>query len=232
MPRTKKEITNENVNEEVDEVVTEKKDDTQLTELLAKMEEMAKMIENVNKENKELKEQIKAPTPVMMMSNEKNLPKKVKVMSLLPCMMNLIPRNGRPYAFEGIGDVKIINLNDIQDILSDSKFREQAEKGYFVILNKELVEDEGLDDFTDANMTKQDVEDIISLKAKDVVEKISSFDENKRRMLCVTIAQNIANNDLTYDRNITYAIMRNTGIDIEKYVSIFQTQNAAYESMR
>ena len=91
MGRPKKEVT-----ESVEETKVENQDD-RIEALMAKMEEMTNMLASVTKENNELKEQIKN-TPVAR--DEKVLPKRVKVMSLLPNPMNLVTSTGRIKYFE------------------------------------------------------------------------------------------------------------------------------------
>lgn len=212
MGRPKKENT-----ESVENTVTEKNDD-KLNELMAKMEEMTNMLASVTKENNELKEQIKNKTVV---NEDKPLPKRVKVMSLLPNPMNLVTSTGRIKYFEKLGDVVTISLDEIEDILSNPKFREKAENGYFAILNDAVVEDQGLDMFAGQTPTKEELDSIEKLSGSDVVDNFCKLDKNRQKIMGTKIAQNIAGG-MNFDRNITAEINRKTDVDIEKYASIIE----------
>lgn len=210
MGRPKKEVT-----ESVEETKVNNQDD-RIEALMAKMEEMTNMIASVTKENNELKEQIKN-TPVA--KEEKVLPKRVKVMSLLPNPMNLVTSTGRIKYFEKMGDIVTISLDEIEDILSNPKFREKAENGYFAILNDAVVEDQGLDAFADQVLSKEELDEMEKLNGENVVDNFCKLDKNRQKIMGTKIAQNIVNG-MNFDRNITAEINRKTDVDIEKYADI------------
>ena len=106
----------------------------------------------------------------------------IRVMSLLPHPLNLSTRDGGQGSvkrFGRFGEIKRILYKDLVDILdTNQRF---AEAGYFYILNPEVVRQHGLDDVYEKILTKNKIEEILSMKSVDVAELYSSANDSQKR---------------------------------------------------
>jgi hypothetical protein len=101
----------------------------------------------------------------------------IKVMSLCPNELNLSTRKGKggkTFVFNKLYEVKRIMYQDLADILENH--RNFVDAGFFVILNKDVIRHQGLDDAYAKILTKEKmVEDIVNGKEVDLnfVDRIS-----------------------------------------------------------
>ena len=147
---------------------------------------------------------------------QKVLPKKVKVMSLMPTILNLTTEKdgqGKIFTFKDIGDIITMKTTELEEILSVQGYRTQAEQGYFYILDKDIVADQELEDFYERICNKQELENVINMTADDAVEKFCAFDENMQQAIAVKIAENM-NEGMEVDLNKLRKISMKTDIDI------------------
>jgi hypothetical protein len=117
----------------------------------------------------------------------------VKVMSLTPHLLNLSTEGngkGKIFTFHKFGEVKKILYRDLVDILSaNQKFHEQ---GLFYIMNKEVIEEHGLEDMYEKVLTKESILKIINGENQtDAVNIFSSATEKQQDFVCEMFIQKI-----------------------------------------
>lgn len=195
---------------EIEEVVVETKEkeekennsDAIIAEL---MRQVQSLTEKLNE-----KEQSKVETV------SKTLPTKVKVISLIPNQYNLSTMeggSGKVFSFPKMGSTVIMRTSELEDVLSVSKYREQAENGYFYICDSDVVEELGLDysNICDDKMMK----DIISLKDDNSVNLFCGLSNEVKQSVATKMAEDLADGK-RLDRNRLHDIKKLTDIDIEK----------------
>lgn len=191
-----------------------------LEQLQKQMAQMQKELEETKKEKEEATSQ-NLDLQVLIEAlkngngNNANLPNYVTVVSLVPNIYNLSTEEkgrGNCYSFSDIGDTKIISLNNMQSIMGISKYRKQAEDGFFYILEDEVNE------YFRINITSNDVDNIkavMELSSDDSVDKFVSLDSSLQIALADRMALDIKNGK-KLDRNKLGEILDKTGIDIEE----------------
>lgn len=194
---------------EVEEVVVETKEkennsDAIIAELMRQVQSLTEKL------NEKEKEQSKVETA------SKTLPTKVKVISLIPNQYNLSTMeggSGKVFSFPKMGSTVIMRTSELEDVLSVSKYREQAENGYFYICDSDVVEELGLDysNICDDKMMK----DIISLKDDNSVNLFCGFSNEVKQSVATKMAEDLADGK-RLDRNRLHDIKKLTDIDIEK----------------
>lgn len=191
-----------------------------LEQLQKQMAQMQKELEETKKEkeeatNQNLDLQVLIEALKNGNGNNANLPNYVTVVSLVPNIYNLSTEEqgrGNCYSFSDIGDTKIISLNNMQSIMGISKYRKQAEDGFFYILEDEVNE------YFRINITSNDVDNIkavMELSSDDSVDKFVSLDSSLQIALADRMALDIKNGK-KLDRNKLGEILDKTGIDIEE----------------
>lgn len=229
--RGRKPKTDETVKKDVVDIELESKDQNDMiAKLMAQMEEQAKamarlqeQVNNANKEKSDLQTLVDA-----LKSNGSNevkdaTPKRIKIISLVPNIYNLSTKpngEGVVYKFEGIGDTKQIRTSDLEDILSVTNYRKQAEEGYFIISNKEFLEEQDID----VKYSQDVIDDVCVLGSDYAVEVLCSMDEKLRDSLLVKIAENIVSGK-KIDRNRVFDIKEKIGEDIDTLVKTLKHQN-------
>lgn len=203
-----------------------------LSDMLAQMAQMKAEMENLQKQllesNKQVvsadkeKSELQQLVEALQSNNaqEKPLPKKVKVMSLLPNKYNLtteVGGGGKQFTFDDFGDVITMKTTELEEILSIQKQRTQAEEGYFYILDKDIVEDQELSEFYENIINKDTVEHLIVLDSDECVDIFCGLSQDLKESLATKIAENIING-IRVDRNRVSDISMRTDIDIEKIV--------------
>lgn len=147
---------------------------------------------------------------------KKELPNKVKVVSLIENQLNLpVPNSNRVYTFAKFGHTNIIKLQDLEDIMGNARFREQAERGYFYICDNDIVEELGLDEEYKTLNDEHTMRLVRELKGDDCVDLFCGLDKSMQESLATKIAEEMANNK-PFDLNVVDAIYRRTDIDIKK----------------
>lgn len=216
--RKPKEVTEDiNVKETKNEKIS-------ISDLMAKFEEQAKqMAELQNKVDATTKEKSTLETLVeTLKSNDnkkeiKNLPKKVKLVSLIPNKYNLTTEDGghgKIFTFEGIGDIVTIKTSELEDILSIQPYRKQAEEGMFYILDKDVIDDQDLTEAYGKICNKNIINRVINLIDDTSVDIFCGLCQEMKDSISTKMAENI-NNGLKLDRNRIADIKERAGIDIE-----------------
>lgn len=201
-----------------------KKDEISILDLMAKLEKQAKqMAELQNKVDSTTKEKSILETLVKTLkSNEdkketKNLPKKVKLVSLIPNKYNLTTEDGghgKSFTFEGIGDIVTIKTSELEDVLSVQAYRRQAEKGMFYILDKDVVDDQDLTEAYEKICDKETINRVVGLVDDASVDIFCGLCQEMKDSISTKMAENI-NNGVKLDRNRISDIKTRTNIDIE-----------------
>ncbi len=188
----------------------------QINCLQSKLEETNKEKENSDREKNDLQKLLNALDKSS--KQEKQLPKKVKVMSLVPNKYNLSTEKdgeGKIFSFEEFGDIVTMKTSELEEILSIQKYRTQAEQGYFYILDKDIIEDQELSEYYEKISNKETLEKVMVLSSDECVEIFCGLDRDIQESLAMKIAEKI-NAGERVDRNRISDISMRTDIDIEE----------------
>ena len=214
----------------VEETVIEQND---MTQMMAKMQEQilalqkqlaesTEKVEKTDKEKSDLQQVVEA-----LKSNEntetKNLPKKVKVISLVPNIYNLTTQEngkGKAFTFKEFGQMITMKTSELEEILSIQTYRNQAEQGYFYILDKDIVEDQDLTEAYEHISNKEAIEHVMNLDSDECVDIFCGLNKDMQESLAAQIAENMAKG-ARLDRNRIADISMRTDIDIEKIAEQF-----------
>lgn len=194
----------------------------QILALQKQLHESTKKVEKTDKEKSDLQQLVEA-----LKSNEntetKNLPKKVKVISLVPHIYNLTTQEngkGKTFTFEKFGQMITMKTSELEEILSIQAYRNQAEQGYFYILDKDIVEDQDLTEAYEHISNKEAVEHVMNLDSDECVDIFCGLNKDMQESLAAQIAENMAKG-ARLDRNRIADISMRTDIDIEKIAEQF-----------
>ena len=214
----------------VEETVIEQND---MTQMMAKMQEQilalqkqlaesTEKVEKTDKEKSDLQQLVEA-----LKSNEntetKNLPKKVKVISLVPNIYNLTTQEngkGKAFTFKEFGQMITMKTSELEEILSIQAYRNQAEQGYFYILDKDIVEDQDLTEAYEHISNKEAIEHVMNLDSDECVDIFCGLNKDMQESLAAQIAENMAKG-ARLDRNRIADISMRADIDIEKIAEQF-----------
>lgn len=188
----------------------------QMEELQKQLLASQKKVDSISQEKTDL--QTLVETLKGGVSQNNMLPKKVKVMSLVPNKYNLCTQErgrGRIYTFLEFGDIVTMKTSELEEILSIQKQRKQAEQGYFYILDKDIVADQDLEDVYETINTKEIMEHVFRLDNDDCVEVFCGLDKNLQESVATQIAE-MLNSGVKLDRNKIADIAFKTDIDIEE----------------
>lgn len=221
-----------------EEVVKKKTKKETTTTATANEVDYKALFEQMQKELKSLKEQladsnnkksdlqnlVEALREDADSKKEKQLPKKVKLVSLIPNVYNLSTDrdgSGKVFSFKDFGDVITMKTSELEEILSIQNYREQAENGYFYILDKDIVEDQELSDAYEKIYNKDVISKVLKLEDDECVNIFCNLDKDFQDSLASKMAENI-NNGIKLDRNRLSDISMRTEIDIEKIAESFK----------
>ena len=210
-PATKKVETKEKVEDTTIDVVVENKVDAEKEALKLQNEQMAEMMKQMQAQMTMMQNQINMGG----VAKVKNLPTKVKVVSLLGNFMNLVTSTGKIYKFPKFGDIATLRTSDLEDILSNQKFRQQAEDGFFYICDKEIVEDQELTEVYEKIHDKTAIEYIMKLADDNCVNMFASLSDGLKESVSCAMAEEL-NRGKVLDRNRLSMIYTKTNIDIEE----------------
>lgn len=202
---------NNNAEEELKKVQSE---NNMLSEMLKKMQEQ---IEELQKQQSNKKDET---SPVIIKQNG-DLTRTIKVVSLLPNVYNLSTQpygKGKVYQFFKFGDSQMIKFSDMQDILAI--YVNQFEKGYAVLTNKEDYEDLGIGYIYDSVLNQEKVEKLIKLETNDAVDAIVNMEDDMAEKIVGVIANKIADG-YQYDYNKIKKLEDN-GFQINELVEIIE----------
>lgn len=186
--------------------------DTEKEELKKQNEQMAEMLKQMQAQLEEMKNSQK----VQVVQTVGSSGKKVKVMNLAQCPVNVSTEGdgqGIVKTFKKYGDVLTIKFDVLSDMVAN--YPNTFTKGYLRILDNDVVDELGLtDDYADF-YTKEILDEVISLQTDGAVELFINMDETMRETTAREMAINLKNGQI-YDYNKLHRIEEETGIDIEK----------------
>jgi hypothetical protein len=138
----------------------------------------------------------------------------IKVMSLCPNELNLSTRKGKggkTFVFNKLYEVKRIMYQDLADILENH--RNFVDAGFFVILNKDVIRHQGLDDAYAKILTKEKMEDILKGNSTDAVNLFKSANPEQQEVICRVMVEDIVNGK-EVDLNFVDRISRIVGYNL------------------
>jgi uncharacterized protein (UPF0262 family) len=201
---------------------TENKTDDQSELIKSLMEQVASLTETVKKQETE-KTDMKALIDALKSNSgepvkKKDIPNKVKVISLVPNQYNLSTQEdgtGKVFSFPKFGHTITMRTSDLEDVLSIEKYRTQAEKGYIYICDADVVEEVGLTEEYKDILDDKAMSHVLNLVDDNAVDMFCALDSDMKESIAIHIAENLANNK-PVDRNRLFNIKLKTNIDIEK----------------
>jgi hypothetical protein len=138
-------------------------------------------------------------------------------MSLLPYPLILSTKGngtGTVKKFTTMGEIKRILYRDLLEILESH--RNFAEAGYFYIMDKRFIRQQGLDEMYSKILTKEKIEEIIrSTEPKHCVEIFNSANEKQKEIIVELLIDKLATGS-SVDLNVVDAISRASKVDISK----------------
>ena len=117
----------------------------------------------------------------------------IKVMSLVPNELNLSTRKGKGgkiFQFTKLYEVKRIMYQDLADILENH--RNFVDAGFFVVLNKDVIRHQGLDDAYANILTKEKMEDVFRGNSTDALNLFKSANPEQQEVICRVIVEELA----------------------------------------
>lgn len=214
----------------VEETIIEQNDMAQMMakmqeQILALQKQLAESTEKVEKTDKEKSDlqQLVEALKYNENTETKNLPKKVKVISLVPNIYNLTTQEngkGKAFTFKEFGQMITMKTSELEEILSIQSYRNQAEQGYFYILDKDIVEDQDLTEAYEHISNKEAIEHVMNLDSDECVDIFCGLNKDMQESLAAQIAENMTNG-ARLDRNRIADISMRTNIDIEKIAEQF-----------
>lgn len=188
----------------------------------ALMEQVAALTETVKKQESEksdMKDLIEAlKTGVGTDKPKKDIPNKVKVVSLVPNQYNLSTQEngqGKTFSFPKFGHIITMRTSELEDVLSIEKYRTQAEKGFIYICDPVVVEELGLTEEYKTLLDDKAMAHVLKLSDDSAVDMFCTLDSEIQDSIATKIAETVADNK-PVDRNRMFEIKRRTSIDIEK----------------
>lgn len=217
-PKAKVEETKTEVKDSTDIELESKDNNDMIAKLMAQMAELQKQVEDSKKEKTDLETLVDALKSNTNQSSSNNLPKKVKIVSLIPNTYSLTTEpngQGTQYVFEDIGNLITMNTSDLEKILSIPMYRKQAEKGMFYILDKDIIEDQGLTEAYENICDEDMLLRVMNLTDDSCVDVFCGLSKDMQDSLATKMAESI-NNGKRLDRNRLADISMRTDIDIEE----------------
>jgi len=188
------------------------------------LESLKEQLTDSNNKKSDLQNLVEALREDADSKKEKQLAKKVKLVSLIPNVYNLSTErdgSGKVFSFKDFGDVITMKTTELEEILSIQSYRTQAENGYFYILDKDIVEDQELSDAYENIYNKDVISKVLSLEDDECVSIFCKLDKDFQESLASKMAEDI-NNGKKLDRNRLSDIAMRTDIDIEKIADNFK----------
>jgi len=149
----------------------------------------------------------------------------VKIVSLFPGWLNISTRahgKGKPFTFQSFGQVKRILYSDLVEILEN--YRHFLEKGYFYIMNKNVIRKNGLDEICNKILSKENIEIILQGNGSDnIISLFKSANVFQQETIIDMLISKMLVEEV--DLNLIDKLSRISKIDIhEKFESAKQLQ--------
>lgn len=139
----------------------------------------------------------------------------ISVMSLIDYPLNLLQQNnGRAkYRFEKFGQVKEILYQDILTILEN--YQSFLESGYFVILDKRVVDRHGLQEISRKVLKKDQIAKIIE-GTDEAVQLYKTCSNEQQRLIIGMLTRKLTDDPQSVDLNVVDSISRLAKINIQQ----------------
>lgn len=156
--------------------------------------------------------------PVIEESYEKiELDDMVPVMSLLPYTLNLSTKEqgqGSTKKFTRFGEIKQVLYKDLIDILDNhANF---LEAGFFYILSPAVIKQHGLGDVYSKILTKEKMEELLSLRDEECLKVYSSANDKQKEVLIELVIDKVRDNPESVNLNLVDRLSRLSKVEIIK----------------
>lgn len=164
-------------------------------------------------------EQVKeVQAPVIEENYEKTkLDDMIPVMSLLPYTLNLSTKEqgqGSTKKFTRFGEIKQILYKDLIDILDNhANF---LEAGFFYILSPAVIKQHGLGDVYSKILTKEKMDELLSLKTEECLSIYSSANDKQKEILIELVIDKVRDNPESINLNLVDRLSRLSKVEIVK----------------
>jgi len=155
----------------------------------------------------------------------------IPVMSLLDYPLNLLPQasvNGRAkYRFDKFGQRKEILYQDILTILE--MYSSFMESGYFIILDKRVIDRHGLQEVQSKVLTKENIDKILD-GSKEALDLYKQGTPEQQNVIIGMLTQKLVESPDSVDMNIIHEITRYSKVNIvqnaEESKALFEKKEA------
>lgn len=127
---------------------------------------------------------------------------RIKVVSLVDGILILTagePGKGKPFRFDKFGVVKMINYNELVEILHyNYSF---AEQGLFYIYNDNVISNHGLQDIYSKILSKEQIENLLTMKNSEAIELFkNTTNEQHENIVSIIINKINSGEDVDYNK--------------------------------
>jgi hypothetical protein len=210
-PSTKKEVV-ENIVEtketDISKVLEEK--DKELSAMKDMMLQMQAQMQQM------MSAQLNAqPQATIQQDEYMNIYKSIPVMSLFDGQLNLSTQphgQGKPYTFTKYGEVRNIVYNDLRDIIG-AHF-EFAKKGLFYVMDTKIVSENGLSDYYETILTKEQIDGLIDTDKENILNLFTSASNSQKEVIVDLIVGKMARG-IEFDLNKVDVISTTANMDLK-----------------
>lgn len=158
----------------------------------------------------------KAQTPTEeFVQNKIALDELIPVMSLIDNRLNLMPQNnfgGRAkYLFERFGDKKQIIYQDILTIVEN--YKHFMEAGYFLILDKRVIDRHGLQEMYSKILNREQIEKILT-GSSEALSLYKNCSKEQQRLIVGMLTRKLSEHPDSVDLNVIDKISQISGVKI------------------
>jgi len=203
-----KKVENTNVVEKIDK---------EKEELKTKNNEMAEMLKKMQEQMNIMQAQISMPTQNIVLEQNKDITRTVKVMSLVGNILTLSTmkngnKSGHTYLFDKYGQTKSILFSHMQSILN--YHIKQFECGKVLLTSQKDYDDLGIGYMYNSVALKEVIDEIVMLKDENAINTICDMNEDMQEKVIDLIAQKLANG-FSYDYN-KIKMLKDEGFNVEE----------------
>lgn len=187
------------------------------------MNQMKLMMESL------MKQQSVQPTSPKNENKEISMNSYIKVMSLYKGGMTLfVTPNGKSYRFSEFGEIVPILYSDLTGILSTHPTF--ARKGYFFILDPEVVKQSALEKYYTRILDKDNIENFLEKDNEEIKEIFGLITPYMQNLILEIISERVASGEYV-NRDKLHVIKEITGKDIEQTAKALKEGLTSMESM-
>jgi len=151
----------------------------------------------------------------------------IKIMSLCSHTLNLSTKAGnlgKTFTFEKFGEVKRILYGDLQLIME--RHRNFLRNGLFIILNEEVIRNNGLDEAYESILTKENIDKILSGNESDAVTLLKIANPKQQQIIVQLFTDKILNGEVV-EHNFLHRLSGVVGFSIEDRAKDIKAQISA-----